>query len=175
MFLLIFAFLRGQKKLASGGIRLTANDFPAFLWSGNPPGCDYDDDAMTEGLLQGYLIERVSFFFDIVIDIMLICVKVMRHIFTGPSTALGQDSWATRTCNAMLHDMTTVEAEHIAYACVQVSPTLLANAVSHCLICRHVLESARRINGRTSTATSNTRSFTTISSTSFATVEIQIG
>ncbi|KAG1786578.1 hypothetical protein EV424DRAFT_1551397 [Suillus variegatus] len=92
----------GQKKLASGGIRLTANDFPAFLWSGNPPGCDYDDDAMTEGLLQGYLIERV-----------------MRHILTGPSTALGQDSWATQTCNAMLHDMTTVEAEHIAYAFVQ--------------------------------------------------------
>ncbi|KAG1812447.1 uncharacterized protein BJ212DRAFT_1483080 [Suillus subaureus] len=70
-----------QKKLASGGIRLTTNGFPTFLWSGNPPGCDYDDDTMTEGLLQGYLIE---------------CV--MRHIFTGPSTAL---------------------AEHIAYACVQ--------------------------------------------------------
>ncbi|KAG1847058.1 hypothetical protein F4604DRAFT_1688178 [Suillus subluteus] len=92
----------GQKKLASGGICLTTTDFPAFLWSGNPPRCDYDDDAMTEGLLQGYLIE---------------CV--MRHIFTGPSTALGQDSWATRTCNAALHDMTTVEAEHIAYTCVQ--------------------------------------------------------
>ncbi|KAG1726130.1 hypothetical protein EDB19DRAFT_1914745 [Suillus lakei] len=92
----------GQKKLASGGILMTANDFPAFLWSGNPPGCDYDDEAMTEGLFQGYLIERV-----------------LRHIFTGPSTALGQDSRATRTCNAALHDMTTVEAEHIAYACVQ--------------------------------------------------------
>jgi hypothetical protein len=45
----------------------------------------------------------------------------MRHIFTGPSTALGDDSRATRSCNASLHDMTTVEAEHIAYACVQVS------------------------------------------------------
>jgi len=45
----------------------------------------------------------------------------MRHIFTGPSTALGDDSRATRLCNASLHDMTTVEAEHIAYACVQVS------------------------------------------------------
>jgi hypothetical protein len=175
VFLLIFSFLRGQKKLASGGIRLTANDFPAFLWSGNPPGCDYDDDAMTEGLLQGYLIERVSSFFDIIIYIMLICVKVMRHIFTGPSTALGQDSRATRTCNAALHDMTTVEAEHIAYACVQVSLSILVNAGSHCLICRHVLESARRINGQTSTGTSNTRSFTTTSSTSFATVEIQTG
>ncbi|KAG1717853.1 hypothetical protein EDB19DRAFT_1651982 [Suillus lakei] len=45
----------------AGGILMTANDFPTFLWSGNPPGCDYDDEAMTEGLFQGYLIERVSF------------------------------------------------------------------------------------------------------------------
>jgi hypothetical protein len=45
----------------------------------------------------------------------------MRHIFTGPSTALGNDSRATRSCNAFLHDMTTVEVEHIAHACVQVS------------------------------------------------------
>jgi hypothetical protein len=45
----------------------------------------------------------------------------MHHIFTGPSTALGDDSRATHSCNASLHDMTTVEAEHIAYACVQVS------------------------------------------------------
>jgi len=45
----------------------------------------------------------------------------MRHIFMGPSTALGEDSRATCSCNATLHDMTTVEAEHIAYACVQVS------------------------------------------------------
>ncbi|KAG1838089.1 hypothetical protein DFJ58DRAFT_846209 [Suillus subalutaceus] len=87
VFSLRFAFLRGQKKLASGGICMTANDFPAFLWSGKPPGCDYDDDTMIDSLLQGYLIER-----------------------------LGQDSWVTQTCNAALHDMTTVEAEHIAYA-----------------------------------------------------------
>ncbi|KAG1825458.1 uncharacterized protein BJ212DRAFT_1260159, partial [Suillus subaureus] len=45
--------------------------------------------------------------------------QIMRHIFTGPSTALGDDSRATRSCNASLHDMSTVEAEHIAYACVQ--------------------------------------------------------
>ncbi|KAG2116939.1 hypothetical protein DEU56DRAFT_704880, partial [Suillus clintonianus] len=51
----------GQKKLASRGILMTANDFPAFLWSGNPPGCDYDDEAMTESLFQGYLIEHISF------------------------------------------------------------------------------------------------------------------
>jgi hypothetical protein len=49
----------------------------------------------------------------------------MCHIFTGPSTALGDDSRAMRSCNASLHDMTTVEMEHIAYACIQVSFILL--------------------------------------------------
>lgn len=39
----------------------------------------------------------------------------------GPSSALGGDSRATRSCNAILHNMTAVEAEHIAYICVQVS------------------------------------------------------
>ncbi|KAG2046036.1 hypothetical protein BDR06DRAFT_899880, partial [Suillus hirtellus] len=49
---------------------------------------------------------------------------IMQHIFTGPSTALGDDSRATRSCNASLHDMTTVEAEHIAYACIQARFTI---------------------------------------------------
>jgi hypothetical protein len=71
--------------------------------------------------------------------------------------------------------MTTVEVEHIAYACIQVSLSIQANARSHCLICRHILESARRTNGLTLTETSNTQSFTTTLSTSFATVEIQTG
>ncbi|KAG2738322.1 hypothetical protein P692DRAFT_20758989 [Suillus brevipes Sb2] len=81
---------------------MTAIDFPVFLWAGNPPGSRYDENTMNEGLFQGYFLERI-----------------MRHIFTGPSTALGDDSRATRSCNASLHDMTTVEAEHIAYACIQ--------------------------------------------------------
>ncbi|KAG2118202.1 uncharacterized protein F5147DRAFT_768334 [Suillus discolor] len=69
-----------RKWMEIGHIRMTSIDFPVFLWAGNPPGSRYDEDAMHEGLFQGYLIERI-----------------MRHIFTGPSTAL----------------------EHIAYACVQ--------------------------------------------------------
>ncbi|KAG2084746.1 uncharacterized protein F5147DRAFT_765198 [Suillus discolor] len=69
-----------RKWMEIGRIRMTSIDFPVFLWAGNPPGSRYDEDAMHEGLFQGYLIEHI-----------------MRHIFTGPSTAL----------------------EHIAYACVQ--------------------------------------------------------
>lgn len=44
----------------------------------------------------------------------------MRHIFTSPSSAYGGETRATRTCNAALHDMTTVGAAHIAYGCLQV-------------------------------------------------------
>ncbi|KAG1846639.1 hypothetical protein F4604DRAFT_1936310 [Suillus subluteus] len=41
------------------------------------------------------------------------------HPRTGPSTALGSQSRGARPCNAVLHDMTTVEAAHIAYGRVQ--------------------------------------------------------
>jgi hypothetical protein len=43
-----------------GRIRMTAIDFPVFLWAGNPPGIGYDEDVMNEGLFQGYFLERVS-------------------------------------------------------------------------------------------------------------------
>lgn len=49
----------------------------------------------------------------------------MKHLFTGPSTALSADgeSIGTRPCNARLHNMTTVEAENIAYGVIQVCPS----------------------------------------------------
>ncbi|KIJ58069.1 hypothetical protein HYDPIDRAFT_94570 [Hydnomerulius pinastri MD-312] len=94
-----------RKKLASGKLDMKAQHFPAVLWSGSTPGDDYQPENMHHGLFKGFLL-------------------VMRHIFLGPSTALGEDSRATRSCNAVLHDMTTVEPEHIAYACVQVASLL---------------------------------------------------
>ncbi|KAG2126879.1 uncharacterized protein EDB93DRAFT_1257377 [Suillus bovinus] len=87
---------QARKWMAIGQIRMTAINFPVFLWAGNPPASNYNEDAMHEGLFQGYFLERIS-----------------------PSTALGDDSCAMRSCNVSLHDMTTIEAEHIAYACVQ--------------------------------------------------------
>ncbi|KAG2335689.1 hypothetical protein BDR05DRAFT_856723, partial [Suillus weaverae] len=86
-----------------GKIKVTAFALPAFLWAGDPPGTDYNDNNMFEGMFEGYLLERT-----------------MRHIFTSPSSAYGGETRATRTCNAALHDMTTVEAAHIAYGCLQV-------------------------------------------------------
>ncbi|KAG1789476.1 hypothetical protein EV424DRAFT_1338641, partial [Suillus variegatus] len=92
-----------QKKLQSGKIKMTASALPAFLWAGDLPGKDYDDNNMFEGMFEGHLLERT-----------------MRHIFTSPSSAYGEQTRATRTCNAALHNMTTVEAAHIAYGCLQV-------------------------------------------------------
>jgi hypothetical protein len=54
---------RAQKKLQSGKIKMTASALPAFLWAGDPPGEDYDDDNMFEGMFEGYLLERVSVMF----------------------------------------------------------------------------------------------------------------
>ncbi|KAG1884738.1 hypothetical protein F4604DRAFT_1530665, partial [Suillus subluteus] len=90
---------QARKWMEIGRIRMTLIDFLVFLWARKPPASDYNKDTMHEGLFQGYFI--------------------MCHIFTRPSTALGDDSHATHSCNVSLHDMTTVEAEHIAYACVQ--------------------------------------------------------
>ncbi|KAG1733553.1 hypothetical protein EDB19DRAFT_1911541 [Suillus lakei] len=94
---------KGLKDIQCGKINLTASALPAFLWAGDLPGEDYDDDNMFEGMFDGYLLERT-----------------MRHIFTSPSSAYGGETRATRTCNAVLHDMTTVDAAHIAYGCLQV-------------------------------------------------------
>ncbi|KAG1855176.1 hypothetical protein DFJ58DRAFT_659984, partial [Suillus subalutaceus] len=91
------------EKLQSGKIRMTASTLPAFLWAGDLLGKDYNDDNMFEGMFEGHLLERT-----------------MRHIFTSPSSVYGGEMWVTRTCNAALHDMMTVEAAHIAYGCLQV-------------------------------------------------------
>jgi hypothetical protein len=42
------------------GWKMTANDFPAFLWSGDPPRNEYNEDAMTKVLFKDYVLERVS-------------------------------------------------------------------------------------------------------------------
>ncbi|KAI6112659.1 hypothetical protein F5141DRAFT_970041, partial [Pisolithus sp. B1] len=96
---------RTRQELLEGKIAMTANDLPLFLWSGDTPGCNIDDENEYEDLFQGYYLERVSPF------------TVVESRW--PSTALGEVSRSTRPPNAILHQMTTVEAEHIAYGCLQ--------------------------------------------------------
>ncbi|KAG2144820.1 hypothetical protein BD769DRAFT_1347572, partial [Suillus cothurnatus] len=92
------------KKIQAGSLRVTAALWPAYLYPGDSPGQDFDPDDIIEGLFRGYLLECVA-----------------KHIFTSPSSALSAGaSNGTRPCNAKIHGMSVVEAEHIAYAAVQV-------------------------------------------------------
>ncbi|KAG1722129.1 hypothetical protein EDB19DRAFT_2044134 [Suillus lakei] len=96
--------LHGMKnKFDSASLKVTAALWPAFLYPGNTAGEDFDLEDIIEGLFRGYLLERVT-----------------KHIFTSPSSALKAGvSSRTRACNAKLHGMKEVGAEHIAYAVVQ--------------------------------------------------------
>ncbi|KAG1776115.1 hypothetical protein EV702DRAFT_1231094, partial [Suillus placidus] len=92
-----------KNKFDSASLKVTSALWPAYLYPGDIPGNDFDPEDIIEGLFRGYLLERVT-----------------KHIFTSPSSALKVGvSSGTRACNAKLHGMTRVEAEHIAYAAVQ--------------------------------------------------------
>ncbi|KAG1721734.1 hypothetical protein EDD22DRAFT_962429 [Suillus occidentalis] len=92
-----------KNKFDSASLKVTAALWPAFLYPGNTAGEDFDPEDIIEGLFRGYLLERV-----------------IKHIFTSPSSALkAGGSSGTRACNAKLHGMKEVGAEHITYAAVQ--------------------------------------------------------
>ncbi|KAG1816573.1 hypothetical protein EV424DRAFT_1348185 [Suillus variegatus] len=92
-----------KSKFDSGSLKVTAALWPAYLYPGDIAGEDFDSEDILEGLFRGYLLERVT-----------------KHVFTSPSSALKAGvSNGTRACNAKLHGMAGVEAEHIAYAAVQ--------------------------------------------------------
>jgi len=46
--------------------------------------------------------------------------QVFRHIFTGPSSALGTPTRATKDPKAVIHGLTAATGRTIAYAAVQV-------------------------------------------------------
>ncbi|KAG1726372.1 hypothetical protein EDB19DRAFT_1643521, partial [Suillus lakei] len=95
---------RMKAKHDSASLKVTAALWPAYLYPGNIAGKDFDPEDIIEGLFHGYLWERVT-----------------KHIFTSPSSALKAGvSNGTHTCNAKLHGMTEVGAEHIAYVTVHV-------------------------------------------------------
>ncbi|KAG6370493.1 hypothetical protein JVT61DRAFT_11986 [Boletus reticuloceps] len=94
---------QARKDLTSGVMPMRSEDFPCLFWSGEMPGQDYNADNMLHGLFKSYFLVRVG-----------------RHIFLGPSSAFGGDTRTTRSCNAVLHNMSTVQAEHVGYICIQV-------------------------------------------------------
>ncbi|KAG2367260.1 hypothetical protein BDR07DRAFT_1606178 [Suillus spraguei] len=80
-----------HQKLQDGDIKMRALVWPAMVYSGKIAGKNFNPQ------------------------------QVIRHLFTGPSSALCTDSESvgTRPCNARLHNMMEVEAENIAYGVIQ--------------------------------------------------------
>ncbi|KAG8215163.1 hypothetical protein J3R82DRAFT_8666 [Butyriboletus roseoflavus] len=89
-----------HKLLECGKIPMTAANFPAVLWSSNNYlGDDWNMTDMDKGFFRSYVLVRVA-----------------RHIFLGPTSALKDEGKkGSKQSNCDLHDMTTVEPEHITY------------------------------------------------------------
>jgi hypothetical protein len=52
---------RTKKKIQNGVIKVTAQKNPSFLYEGDLPGEFFDSNDLAQGLLRGFLLERVSF------------------------------------------------------------------------------------------------------------------
>lgn len=149
---------------------MNAGAWPALAYPGDPPGVDFDIENIQEGLLRGHLLKRVcSHFFSFVISFYHY-IQVLRHIYTSPSSALIDDGElsVTRSGNAKLHGMYTVQAEHIAYALVQVRGLHESTALISHLYSRVVSASPHAINGKKQMVTIATAMHTTARSKQYA-------
>ncbi|KAG2081957.1 hypothetical protein BD769DRAFT_1376767, partial [Suillus cothurnatus] len=61
-----------RKKIQAGSLRVTVALWPAYLYPGDSPGQDFDPNDIIEGLFRGYLLERVSIIFSLLICNMLL-------------------------------------------------------------------------------------------------------
>jgi hypothetical protein len=60
---LIHDFYRTKAKLECGDIKVDARSWPALLYGGRVAGEAFDLTNVQDGLFEGYLVERVSFFY----------------------------------------------------------------------------------------------------------------
>jgi hypothetical protein len=60
---LIHDFYRTKAKLECGDIKVDARSWPALLYGGQVAGEAFDPTNVQDGLFEGYLVERVSFFY----------------------------------------------------------------------------------------------------------------
>ncbi|KZP02808.1 hypothetical protein FIBSPDRAFT_864614, partial [Athelia psychrophila] len=89
-------------QLQAGSVSVTPGDWATFLYNEED---DYDTEDPAKGLFQGYLVVRVA-----------------KHIWTAPSSALKSKAGAgksTRANNAKLHRMKRFTGRQIAYIVVQ--------------------------------------------------------
>jgi hypothetical protein len=86
-------------RVEDGTVQITDEDFPSFLYEIETA---YDEENEDIGLFRGFLL-----------------VRVYRHIFTGPSSAMNPTAKVNKS-KARKFRLTEVTGRTIAYACVQV-------------------------------------------------------
>lgn len=129
-------------KLEDGRLEATASDFPSFLYEDaspsikkpNPAKVPYNDEDIEVGLLQGYYLVRVRFFFQRCIHSLITTTQIFQHLYCCPSvaskSAINDKNPPNPTKgagpgNAKLHGMRRVTPGAIAYAAVQVRRLML--------------------------------------------------
>jgi len=90
-------------RVEDGMVQITDEDFPSFLYDSETA---YDEENEDIGLFRGFLL-----------------VRVYRHIFTGPSSAMNPTAKVNKS-KARKFGLTKVTGRTIAYACVQVCERL---------------------------------------------------
>jgi hypothetical protein len=88
-----------MEHVEDGMVQITDEDFPSFLYES---GTAYDEENEDVGLFRGFLL-----------------VRVYRHIFTGPSSAMNPTAKVNKS-KARKFKLTEVTGRTIAYASVQV-------------------------------------------------------
>lgn len=86
-------------RVRDGSIQITDEDLPSFLYESETA---YDEENEDMGLFRGFLL-----------------VRVYRHIFTGPSSAMNPTVKVNKS-KARKFKLTEVTGRTIAYASVQV-------------------------------------------------------
>lgn len=87
-------------RVADGKVQITDEDFPTFLYESETV---YDEQNEDIGLFRGFLL-----------------VRVFRHIFTGPTSAMDPKTRANKS-KAKKFKLIKVTGRMIAYAAIQVS------------------------------------------------------
>src|SRR5258705_5834331 len=91
-------------RVKDGTVQITDEDFPCFL---DEIETAYDEENEDIGLFRGFLL-----------------IRVYRHIFTGPSSAMNPTAKVNKS-KARKFRLTEVTGRTIAYACVQVRDCFL--------------------------------------------------
>ncbi len=91
-------------RVEDGTVQITDEDFPSFLYEIETA---YDEENEDIGLFRGFLL-----------------IRVYRHIFTGPSSAMNPTAKVNKS-KARKFRLTKVTGRTIAYACVQVRDCFL--------------------------------------------------